>query len=113
MRKAIVIINEQHSLMEDQVRILNEQFELFESFEVPASGWTLNQQMSILSDMREWYFDALVFASPVPAMLKEAVEWKMAGGPKVFVFHNDNREKKELPGGKIVMTVAKTGWVLV
>lgn len=113
MRKAIVVINGQHSLIENQVSILNEQFDSFDIFRVPENGWTLNQQRAILSDMREWYFDVLVFASPLPAMLKEAVEWSMEGGPEVLVFHNDSREKKELPGGKIVMTVAQTGWVLV
>jgi len=31
----------------------------------------------------------------------------------VHIFHNDNREKKELPNGKIIHTVAQKGWVLV
>ena len=27
--------------------------------------------------------------------------------------HNDRREKKELPNGKVIMAVAQTGWQLV
>jgi hypothetical protein len=30
-----------------------------------------------------------------------------------FVLHNDRREKKELPNGKVIMTVAKEGWMIV
>jgi hypothetical protein len=33
--------------------------------------------------------------------------------PSWQVFHNDRREKKELPNGKVIMTVAKEGWELV
>jgi uncharacterized protein (DUF111 family) len=47
----------------------------------------------------------VIFVSPIPALMKLMRHWK--------VFHNDNREKKELPNGKIIMTVAKKGWVLV
>lgn len=32
---------------------------------------------------------------------------------KVLIFHNDNREKKELPGGKVVSVVSQTGWQLI
>jgi len=32
---------------------------------------------------------------------------------RIRVLHNDNRQKKELPNGKIIMTVAETSWQLV
>ena len=31
----------------------------------------------------------------------------------VLVFHNDRREKKELPDGLIIQVVAREGWQLV
>lgn len=52
----------------------------------------------------------VIFVSPIPYLIKF-----LAGstGTDVYVFHNDNREKKELPDGRIIQTVAKTGWQLV
>ena len=47
----------------------------------------------------------VVFCSPIPAMMKLLDGW--------FVFHNDAREKVELPNGKIIMKVAEKGWQLV
>ena len=34
-------------------------------------------------------------------------------GTQVLVFHNDKRQKRELPNGKIISVVAETGWQLV
>ena len=50
-----------------------------------------------------------MFASPVPALIALA----QRAGVEVKVLHNDKREKKELPNGKIIMTVAQAGWVIV
>lgn len=115
MSKAIVIINEQHNLMEDQVRILNEQFESFERENIPQDGMTLKE----IENLANWLIDkrfedgsVTVFASPIPALIKFVVQGSEEN-EDVRVFHNDNREKKELPNGKIIMTVAQTGWVLV
>ena len=66
------------------------------------------QEMQDLMDNLPPYSE-LTLASPVPALMmilrQEKFKWS--------VFHNDQREKKELPNGKIVMTVSKTGWVIV
>ena len=68
--------------------------------------------------------DIVIFASPVPYMLMRLSDLaaqcidpntgtKAYALERVYVFHNDNREKKELPNGKIIQTVASTGWILV
>lgn len=111
MKRAIVVLNEQHSLMSDQERVLNERFESYEILPVPARGWTLEEikeQVQRLATASE----VVVFASPVPAMIVLlASERHTTQG--LCVFHNDHRDKKELPNGKTIMTVAKDGWQLV
>jgi hypothetical protein len=125
----IVFINEQHSLMDEQVELLDKEFDLWEVVSIPATGLTLAEQKDVVARMGqrigkidpETGIDVtIVFASPVPFMLKEfSINSKHDGVfgldylYDVRVFHNDNREKKELPNGKIIFTVAKTGWQLV
>ena len=105
----LVIINEQHSLLPDQETKLNEKFGegSWEKLNVPANGWTCGEQEAKLGEIGK--DDILVFASPLPLMLlREAQE-----GRETFVFHNDLREKKELPDGKVIFTVAKSGWEIL
>lgn len=102
--KALIVLNEQHSLLEEQRGILDGLFD-WTIKPVPASGWTLSEMRGVLEELKS--FDGeVVFASPVPALLLG-----MEG--RGFLFHNDNREKKELPNGKVIMAVAQTGWQLV
>lgn len=54
---------------------------------------------------------AVVFASPVPYLLKELA--CRFGDKRVRVFHNDHREKVELPNGRVINKVASTGWQIV
>jgi hypothetical protein len=121
--KALVVINEQHTLLPDQVRILDEKFDEYELLKVPAEGWTLDeievQASSIVNKIHEAFYAreslSVVFVSPIPALMKRvfvSVDYVDAIDC-VFVFHNDRREKKVLPGGKVVMVVADEGWQLV
>lgn len=102
MKKIFVVINEQHVLLEEQKEIINKNFPDWEYLKVPASGWDLKK----IKEISQTYSgDKLIFVSPVPALMRLHSNWS--------VFHNDRREKKELPNGKIIMTVAETGWQLV
>lgn len=118
-----VIINEQHSLLPEQEEILNSRFGAWEFLRVPANGWTLAEMKTIAKALEG---EDVVFCSPVPVLLglvsKEVgfmgacsrVEDGFSGVvPRGFIFHNDHREKKELPSGKVLMLVAKEGWQLV
>lgn len=123
MKKAKVIINEQHTMFPQQVELLDSKYEEWETLLVPATGWTLEEQKEqakILSDLKE----DKVFASPIPFLLMTLSDWRGAnsemgpGRPVIFygnvlLFHNDKREKKELPGGKVINAVAQDGWQLV
>ena len=120
LRKAIVIINEQHSLFPEQKEILNKEFDSWSFIPVPAEGWTLDEMKK---KMEEWSFlmfkdevNVFVFASPIPVLIKHMTEISyntFHGKSSVKVFHNDHREKKELPSGKIIQTVSATGWQLI
>ncbi|HEX8923307.1 MAG TPA: hypothetical protein VF828_01055 [Patescibacteria group bacterium] len=102
------MINEQHTLIPDQVRALNDKFGegKWERLDVPAEGWSAAEQYIVQAEHK---FDVLVFASPVPLLLMIAARMKPEN---TFVFHNDRREKKELPNGKIISTVAAEGWAI-
>lgn len=105
---AKVIINETHELLEEQETLLHEKFDEYVKINVPESGWALEQMIQMIR--RELKGDApIVFVSPIPALMKLASIHRR----NFYVFHNDNREKKELPNGKIIMVVSKTGWKLV
>lgn len=142
MAKAHVIINESHSLLPEQEQILNAKFDDLVFVKVPQSGWTLDEMKKVAEDLHiqaseahiirdpdtgetilysaDKAGNAVVFVSPIPYLLKylsqKAIFADERGKSKLYdvlVFHNDNREKKELPDGKIIQTVAKTGWQLV
>ena len=131
--KAIVFINEQHRLLDEQHQLLDENFGDWDTCSIPSTGWTLDQQ----KEVSQRYFksphagglgyDAAVFASPVPWLLSRlsfaAGAWSWGESINhsadellcgvVYVFHNDRRVAKELPNGKVVHTIAPTGWQLV
>lgn len=126
--KVLLFKNEQHSLLPEQVGILEKKFpQGYDIMNVPAEGWTLKEQKQIADELME-NEGTFIFLSPVPYLLKRLSFQQGYGhgdncvarnrplyGHKtnVLVFHNDNREKTVLPNGKIIQTVAKTGWVLV
>lgn len=119
--KAKIVMNEQHTLLSDQTRVLDEHFPGgWSLLPVPADGWTLAEMRKIASRI---CVGNVVFASPVPALLamlaresgwRSGIKDQISLEPlRVWVLHNDNRVAKELPGGKIVHTVSPDGWVLV
>ena len=126
----IVIVNEQHTIMTDQIQTI--QLELgngFHILKVAATGWNLDTQKRVHNAISDYGFDRdktinIVFISPIPYLIKamsfEQGYQSMPNDDKpshmpynVFVMANDNRIKKELPNGKIIMTVAQEGWYLV
>ena len=130
-----VVINETHTLMADQISAIKKwvaekwmgewigdwvKESLGEGVhivleKIPAEGMVLAEIKKLskkLSEGRETIVEGretIVIASPIPALMSMLA----ADGTDFFVLHNDKREKKELPNGKIIMTVAKEGWVIV
>ena len=110
------VINQAHSLMEEQSEILNSLIDEGDDLirvNIPEEGLTLSKQIelshSLMDEMSE--DDYLVFVSPVPCMLAY-VSAQLETSQNVLVFGNDKRDKKELPNGKIIQTVSQTGWYL-
>ena len=101
-----VIINEQHEILPEQQKILDS-YGYDKIVKVPASGWTYGKMIDFMYTLND--NDVTIFVSPIPALMKiltrEDFYW--------MVFHNDKRDKKELPNGRIIQTIAKTGWRLV
>ena len=115
--KAIVIMNEQHTLLPGQVSALERMFDTYETLSIPATGWDALKQEEvaeeILARMRT-EAEIPVFLSPVPLLLAH-VSWG-AGRLGLFparVFHNDRREKVELPDGRQIMKPAEDGWQIL
>lgn len=113
VKRTAVIINKQHSLFEEQKEILDERFPNWEFFFVPENGWNLEEMEMIEMELQK--FQTIIFASPIPILIKRStISALCVGMPEtILVFHNDKREKKELPGGKIIQAVSSTGWKLV
>lgn len=124
MKKANVVLNEQHKLMPAQIALLDAEYESWEIVPVPAAGWT-REEIVAKSHILQDHWTHIVFASPVPLLLALCANYdgyasgaQEFGGQQsnvsgVWLMHNDKREKKELPGGKLIQVVAQEGWELV
>lgn len=130
-------MNQQHTLLEDQKATLDSEYDSYDIYDVPAKGWTLSEMEEKYYDLlsklgadvqvygadrqnpitrvghKSSYDCDIVFVSPVQYLLKKLSMTSVGLDFNVKTFHNDRREKKELPNGKIIMTVAKEGWQLV
>lgn len=123
MAVAIVVINVQQTLTVQQQQILDSKYESWKFCKVPEAGWTLAEQKDKVGELAHNPADKVI-ASPIPFLLMSladtrGVNSEMQSGSAVifrgglYLFHNDDREKKELPNGKIISVVAQTGWQLV
>ena len=114
--RAVVFLNEQHTLLPSQEAALNARFEHWSIISVPATGWTLDQMnveldhISLLSDV--------VFGSPIPYMIGRASSQAFRCAWGVFILHNDKRCAKEIIDRetgqtKVIHTLAADGWQLI
>ena len=72
--KNVVILNEMHHLFPEQVNILNESFPNWEKLLVPESGWNIQQMDKVHLQIQEMGEEVtLVFASPVPYLIKQTI----------------------------------------
>ena len=126
MMQPLVIINEQHTLLDVQNEILLNRFGVdgWNTLPVPAKGWS-KEEMDAVMTSPVFKTKTVVFVSPIPYMIKMLTAASMANMhlpsiitrysrtvESVLLMCNDTREKRELPNGKIIFAVAKTGWYL-
>ena len=134
MTKTWIIINEDHSLLPEQQEILEERYKSWETILVPREGWSIEGMNRIAYDpkfvttIQDEIIKTVIFVSPIAYMIgkmqfnkgfdtgiMESNSWEdiYKISPVVKVFFNANREAKELSSGKIIHTIAKTGWQLI
>lgn len=66
--RPVVIINEQHPLLEDQIEVLMERYpQGWDFLKIPAEGWDRKDMELVM----EFLTGVVVFVSPVPYMLKK------------------------------------------
>lgn len=120
---ALVIINEQHKLLPDQHRLLNDAFPAgWARWDIPEKGLTAEAQAAAAAELCE---HPVVIASPVPFLTARLAAIKAARAQRdlflntqinLWVFHNDKRVAKEIPDGKggvrVIHTVSPDGWIL-
>lgn len=109
-----VVINEQHTLLDVQSKLLNEAFGVgnWTLEKIPAEG--LNKEAIVaLADRFEDEEGDVVFASPIPLLLGRCCKSLV----DVWLFHNDKRIAKEVSDGrggvKLIHVVAPDGWELL
>jgi len=100
-------MSEQHSILPEQQEILDAKYETVDRLLVSQDGWTTKEIEAKSKFLASTGAD-VIFLSPIPYLIK-----LLAVKANIFIFHNSNREKLELPNGKIISKVAKTGWELV
>ncbi len=107
--KVKVIINEQHKLLPEQEMLINKEFgkDGWEFLLVPAKGWDVKETEEVADSILK--INDTVFVSPVPLLLAIAC----IRLNHTYLFFNPNREKKELPNGKVIFTVPAKGWELL
>lgn len=108
----ILVINDQHSLMTDQQRVLDEVFpQGWDVFRVPPQGMNLD-------NIKDWVdqvdpAQTVIMVSPIPAFFCLLAK----RGINFCTLHNDKRAAKEIPDGKggvkVIHTVAPVGWQVV
>jgi hypothetical protein len=110
----VVIKNETHQLFDEQQMLIEQlatNADEIKVLEVPADGWDLQEMNRVLENFESYPNDTkFIFVSPIPYLLKETVK---RYGDRTLVFHNDHREKKELPDGRIIQVVSSKGWQLI
>ena len=118
----IVVINEQHNLLPQQQKIITTELgDNIELMKIPAEGINRQQIEKMVGELDSLTNVNIIVLSPIPLLLARlahisgAIQITQDGMTtnRVWILHNDRREKKELPNGKIISVVAQEGWELI
>lgn len=108
--KSVVIINEQHRLMEQQEEVIERQLgNDIELLKIPAQGLNRQEIEDLANELNNKAINVIVL-SPIPLLLARLAHNQ--GANDVWILHNDRRDKIEI-NGQIRMVVAKDGWELI
>lgn len=120
----IIIINEQHSLLPQQEQLIRKKLgQEIELKKIPSEGINRQEIEELAKELGLLHNVNIVVLSPIPLLLARLAYYSgvydtlaMYGGSPgnpVYILHNDKREKKELPNGKIISVTAQEGWELI
>lgn len=108
--KNVIIINEQHRLMEQQEEVIERQLgNDIELLKIPAQGINRQEIEDLANELNNKAVNVIVL-SPIPLLLARLAHNQ--GTNNVWILHNDRRDKIEI-NGQIRMVVAKDGWELI
>ena len=108
--KNVIIINEQHNLMEQQEEVIERQLgNDIELLKIPAQGINRQEIEDLANELNNKAVNVIVL-SPIPLLLARLAHNQ--GINDVWILHNDRRDKIEI-NGQIRMVVAKDGWELI
>lgn len=132
--KTKIVINEQHSLMPVQEKLIKEKFgEEMEFVKIPAKGLNL-EELDKLAERLIFDEDAnIIVVSPIPVLItklayffgkyneivkvnkkfKLPIKDEHRIDSKAYLFYRDNRNKEETDDGKIINTIDNEGWKLI
>ena len=121
--RTIIIINEQHSLLPQQSELIRKELgEEIELKKIPAEGINRGEIEAMAEDLNRLSNINIVVLSPIPLLLgrlahtSEEIDGRydcVCPRNRIYILHNDQREKKEIPNGKVISVVAQEGWVLI
>lgn len=122
--KTIVIINEQHSLLPQQEQLIRKKLgQEIELKKIPSEGINRQQIEELAEQLNRLHDTNIVILSPIPLLLARLAHYSGecdtlalyggSSGNSIYILHNDKREKKELPNGKVISVVAQEGWELI
>lgn len=89
---------------------------------IPAEGINRQQIEELVEELSNLDTVNIVVLSPIPLLLGRLAhkageidgryDW-ICLRSHMYILHNDQREKKELPNGKVISVVAQEGWELI
>ena len=120
----IIIINEQHSLLPQQEQLIRKKLgQEIELKKIPSEGINGQQIEELAEQLNRLHDTNIVILSPIPLLLARLAHYSGecdtlalyggSSGNSIYILHNDKREKKELPNGKVISVVAQEGWELI
>lgn len=121
--RTIIIINEQHSLLPQQSELIRKELgEEIELKKIPAEGINRQEIEAITEDLNKLNNTNIVVLSPIPLLLGRLAYTSgeidgrydcVCQRNRIYILHNDQREKKELPNGVVRSVISKEGWELI
>lgn len=118
MKEAIVIVHEAHSILDEQLDILNKEYPNgYKVIKAPSRGWNIEEMDDILENIINTKSDKwlnVIFISPIPYLIMSMTRAEFSNRLTVRTFHNSDCKKEECNDETLlqVSVIRRTGWIL-